>query len=212
MVSKIERLPEYWHEASAELATRCEVMRSLVEQFEGEMLKSFSDPFHTLARSIVGQQISVKAADSIWGRLDEGLKKWTPKEVLAAEESWLRSCGLSGQKVNYLRGLAQHFASNRGLAKRWDALETEELRAELLALKGIGPWTVEMYLIFHAMHPDVWPVGDVGLQKAVGKHYSKSGEAMKGDALMKAGKRFAPWRTVATWYLWRSLDPVPVQY
>jgi DNA-3-methyladenine glycosylase II len=123
----------------------------------------------------------------------------------------LRKCGLSERKALYLRDLARHFASGALDPREWPALDDETLIARLVDVKGIGRWTAEMFLIFHELRADVYPVDDIGLQKAVARHYN-GGERLDAAALAAAGERWRPWRSVATWYLWRSLDPVPVEY
>jgi DNA-3-methyladenine glycosylase II len=203
--------PDYWQQASAELARRDPVMAGFVEQFSGSSLISRGDPFVTLARSIVGQQISVKAADSVWARFSAALPVIAPNEVLATSVEVLRSCGLSARKAEYLGDLARHFMAREIHDDRWVAMSDAEIIAELTAVRGIGVWTAEMFLIFNQLRPDVFPLDDIGLQKAVALHYC-TGERPVRRVLGEYGERWRPWRSVATWYLWRSLDPVPVEY
>jgi len=175
---------------------------------------SRGDPFVTLARSIVGQQISVKAADSVWARLITALPVISPVTVLerlASDRESLRGCGLSVRKVEYLGDLAAHFHHGQIHVDHWSAMSDAEIIAELTAVRGIGVWTAEMFLIFNQLRPDVFPLDDIGLQKAVASHYF-AGERPLRKALAEFGERWRPWRSVATWYLWRSLDPVPVEY
>jgi DNA-3-methyladenine glycosylase II len=162
-------------------------------------------------RSIVGQQISVKAADSVWARLIAALPALTPAAVLACATEQLRACGLSARKVEYVSDLAAHFDGGQIHTHRWPAMEDAEIIAELTAVRGIGVWTAEMFLIFNQLRPDVFPLDDIGLQKAVARHYL-AGERPSRRQLADIGDRWRPWRSVATWYLWRSLDPVPVEY
>lgn len=181
-------------------------------------LVSRGDAFATLARSIVGQQISVRAADAVWARLAKSCTELTPRCVLRKRATTLRACGLSERKVEYLRDLARHFESGaldlRALAQTSD----EDVIARLTDVRGIGRWTAEMFLIFNLLRPDVLPLDDLGLLKAISRHYL--GDAPTRDLLGRAGREkvlalaaaWAPWRSVATWYLWRSLDPVPVEY
>ena len=204
--------PRYWQRASSELARADPVLARLVERFAGMALVSRGDAFATLLRSIVGQQISVKAADSVWARLLDSLSSVvTPRAVLASERETLRACGLSQRKVEYVFDLAQHFASGQIHVDRWTAMSDAEIIAELTAVRGIGVWTAEMFLIFHQLRPDVFPLDDIGLQKAVALHYCQ-GERPGRRLLAEHGERWRPWRSVATWYLWRSLDPLPVEY
>jgi DNA-3-methyladenine glycosylase II len=165
----------------------------------------------TLARSIVGQQISVKAADSVWARFTAALPAIAPEQVLATSNEALRGCGLSARKAEYLGDLARHFMAGQIHVDRWSAMSDAQIIAELTAVRGIGVWTAEMFLIFNQLRPDVFPLDDIGLQKAVALHYF-AGERPPRKALTEYGERWRPWRSVATWYLWRSLDPVPVAY
>jgi len=203
--------PAYWTQASQDLARTDVVMAELVERHAGESIVSRGDPFATLVRSIVGQQISVKAADSVWARLIAALPALTPAAVLACATEQLRACGLSARKVEYVSDLAAHFDDGQIHTHRWPAMEDAEIIAELTAVRGIGVWTAEMFLIFNQLRPDVFPLDDIGLQKAVARHYL-AGERPSRRQLADIGDRWRPWRSVATWYLWRSLDPVPVEY
>lgn len=203
--------PTYWQQASLELAQGDPVMATFVERYASTSLISRGDPFATLARSIVGQQISVKAADSVWARFAAALPAITPVAVLAVSPEQLRSCGLSARKVEYLGDLARHFSDGQIHSERWAAMSDQEIIAELTAVRGIGVWTAEMFLIFNQLRPDVFPLDDIGLQKAVARHYL-NGERPVRRQLVAFGERWRPWRSVATWYLWRSLDPLPVEY
>ena len=204
-------IPDYWRQASSALAQDDPVMADLVQRFTADSLVSRGDPFSTLARSIVGQQISVKAADSIWSRVSKALPVLIPETVLALTPEELRACGLSARKVEYLGDLARHFADGKIHLNRWAAMSDAEIIAELTAVRGIGVWTAEMFLIFNQLRPDVFPLDDIGLQKAVAQYYFQ-GERVTRAVLAVFGERWRPWRSVATWYLWRSLDPVPVEY
>lgn len=204
-------IPDYWQHASAMLAQGDPVMAALVERFRGASLVSRGDPFATLARAIVGQQISVKAADSIWIRLSAALPLMTPARVLASAGDPLRDCGLSLRKVEYLVDLARHFSAGQIDQQRWSSVSDAEIIAELTAVRGIGVWTAEMFLIFNQLRPDVFPLDDIGLQKAVAVHYFQGTRPSRG-ILAAHGDLWRPWRSVATWYLWRSLDPLPVEY
>jgi DNA-3-methyladenine glycosylase II len=203
--------PRYWKRACRELAARDEVLAGIIRAYRGETLASRGDAFGTLARSIVGQQISVKAADSVWRRLDEALEAISPEAVAGATLIRLQRCGLSGRKAEYLQGLARGFADGSLQPAQWSKLEDEVLVRELVRIRGIGRWSAEMFLIFHMLRPDVLPLADLGLQRAIRLHYH--GERRVSLRRMQAiAGRWRPWRTVATWYLWRSLDPVPVEY
>jgi len=211
--------PRYWDEAARALSRRDRVLRRLVRRHTGVHLKRRSDAFTTLSRAIVGQQISVKAADAIWQRLvalvgdgsRRGFPRLAPQCVGLHGVAALRGCGLSARKAEYLTDLADHFASGRLDPRRWKRLDDEALVALLVDVKGIGRWTAEMFLMFHELRPDVLPLGDLGLQRALADHYN-GGERLDRAAMMALAEPWRPWRSVATWYLWRSLDPIPVEY
>jgi len=203
--------PVYWLQASRELAERDTVLCAIIERFRGLSLASRGDAFTTLARSIVGQQISVKAAQSVWDKLSGRLGGVTPALVGRARMSTLRACGLSGQKASYLRDLSRKFLDGTLDPASWSVLEDEMLILELTKVKGIGRWTAEMFLMFHLARPDVLPVADLGLQRAMRLHYNR-GRLLSVARMQRIGAVWAPWRSVATWYLWRSLDPIPVEY
>ncbi len=198
--------PTYWATAVRDLSAADRVMKQLIAAYAGEMLVSRGDAFFTLARSIVGQQISVKAADSVWKKMLH--HRATERDDMARlSDEHLRVCGLSGQKVAYLRSLCAYFET----PPVFTGLTDEEVIRELVKIKGIGRWTAEMFLMFHLLRPNVFPLDDLGLQKAMTQHYAKT-NIMKKEDIIKISKRFEPWRSVATWYLWRSLDPVAVVY
>lgn len=204
-------IPDYWQQASQALARNDAVMAALVERYADVSLATRGDAFATLARSIVGQQISVKAADSVWTRLLAALPELSPTALLASEVPVLRACGLSARKVEYLLDLAGHFRDGSLAVARWPTMSDAEVITELTAVRGIGVWTAEMFLIFNLLRPDVLPLDDIGLQRAVAVHYH-GGERPTRRELAAYGERWRPFRSVATWYLWRSLDPVPVEY
>jgi DNA-3-methyladenine glycosylase II len=203
--------PVYWKRACRELAARDEVLGGVIGAYRGETLASRGDAFGTLARSIVGQQISVKAAASVWARLEQALAEVSPEAVAGATAIRLQRCGLSGRKAEYLQGMARGFVDGSLRPQRWPELEDEALIRELTRVRGIGRWSAEMFLIFHLQRPDVLPLADLGLQRAIRVHYHGEREISLRRMQTIAG-RWRPWRTVATWYLWRSLDPVPVEY
>ena len=212
--------PAYWDTATRALGQRDRVLRKLIRAYPGIHLKRRSDPFTTLARAIVGQQISVKAADAIWRRFVATVAPGTQSivfprldtgAVAATGVAALRICGLSERKAGYLRDLAAHFASGTLEPKRWKKLDDEALIEALVAVKGIGRWTAEMFLIFHELRADVLPVDDIGLQRAIALHYN-GGERLPPAAMRHLAVAWQPYRSVATWYLWRSLDPIPVEY
>jgi DNA-3-methyladenine glycosylase II len=202
--------PDYWPAACRALSRADPVMARLIRAYPDVALKSRGNAFETLLRAIVGQQISVKAADAVWARVCAATPI-QPEHVAALQIEDLRACGLSRMKAGYAIDLAAHFAEGRIKPRRWARMDDEAIIAELIDVRGIGRWTAEMFLIFHLLRPNVWPVDDLGLLKAVGLHYRDGGKISAREA-REIGETWQPWRTVATWYLWRSLDPVVVQY
>jgi len=207
--------PPYWDEACRHLARRDRVMKKLIPQFGEARLQSRGDAFTTLARSIVGQQISVKAAQSVWDRFAALVggpsNRLDPVAVLAQDTPALRSAGLSARKAEYLGDLARHFTAGQVHVAQWQQMDDEAIIDELVAIRGIGRWTAEMFLIFHLMRPNVLPLDDLGLLKGISLSYF-SGEPVSRAEARELGEAWAPYRSVATWYLWRSLDPLPVDY
>jgi DNA-3-methyladenine glycosylase II len=204
-------MPDYWPLAAKQLSASDATVKALVKAYPKISLTSRGDPFTTLARSIVGQQISVKAAQSVWNRVLEEVGDFTPKKVLRKPEPKLRACGLSGRKVIYMQDLARHFHEGLLDPQKWNHEDDEIVITELTQVKGIGRWTAEMFLMFHLMRPNILPVDDIGLQRAMEKHYNK-GKPISKIKMRKIAKAWQPWCTVATWYMWRSLEPIPVEY
>jgi 3-methyladenine DNA glycosylase/8-oxoguanine DNA glycosylase len=203
--------PDYWHNAARLLSRRDPVLRKLVKAYPEANLRSRGNAFSTLARSITGQQISVKAAQSVWDRVVVAAEKIAPENILAMKDEDLRGCGLSRQKVAYIKDLARHFDDGRIKPHRWTHEDDDTVIRELVEVKGIGRWTAEMYLMFYLLRPNVLPLDDIGLQRAMERLYNE-GAALSKDEMREIAKHWHPWCTVATWYLWRSLDPVPVEY
>ena len=204
-------MPGYWADACSHLAKRDRVMKRLIPRFGNACLESRGDAFVTLSRSIVGQQISVKAAQSVWTRFEALPKRMAPAQVLKLKVDDMRAAGLSARKVEYLVDLALHFDSGRIHVDQWNDMDDEDIIAELVAIRGIGRWTAEMFLMFHLMRPDVLPLDDVGLIKGISLNYF-SGEPVSRSEAREVAEGWAPWRSVATWYMWRSLEPTPVAY
>jgi DNA-3-methyladenine glycosylase II len=203
--------PAWWAQACLALARADPVLGGLIVRFDGESLASRGEPFETLLRAIVGQQISVAAADAVWGRLREVTDVAQPRALLAAAPDALRAAGLSVRKVDYAGDLARHFVDGRLDPARFATLDDAGVVAELTAVRGIGRWSAEMFLLFNLMRPDVWPVDDIGLQKAVAARYD-AGVRPDRRRLDELGERLRPWRSAASWLLWRSIDPVDVKY
>ena len=202
-------VPEYWAEACKHLVKKDRVMKRLIPQFGDACLQTRGDAFGTLARSIVGQQISVKAAQSVWAKFSALPKKVTPANVLRLKVDDMRGAGLSARKVEYLVDLAIHFDAGTVHVKDWAAMDDEAIIAELIAIRGIGRWTAEMFLIFYLMRPNVLPLDDVGLITGISQNYF-SGESVSRSDAREVAAAWSPYCSVATWYIWRSLDPLPV--
>ena len=202
---------DYWDHGCNSLMKGDRILKKIITQFKDTGVVSRGDPFLTLARSIIGQQISVAAAQAVWNRFEASMPKVTPKNVLWMDKEILRSAGLSYRKIEYVQDLADHF-QNKGLAKtKWHSLDDELIIQELTAIRGIGRWTAEMFLIFNLKRPDVLPLDDIGLLRAISMNYF-SGEKVTRAQAREVAENWAPYRTVATWYLWRSIDPIPVDY
>lgn len=202
--------PDYWTAACRALSRADPVMAGLIRAYPDVALRSRGNAFETLLRAIVGQQISVKAADAVWAKVCAATPI-KPEIVAALDVDALRACGLSRMKAGYAIDLAAHFAEGRIRPRRWARMDDEAIIDELVDVRGIGRWTAEMFLIFHLLRPNVWPVDDLGLLKAIALHY-RNGEKISPREAKEIGEAWQPWRTVATWYLWRSLDPVAVEY
>ena len=206
---------DFWDDACRHLVKRDRVMKKLIPRFSDGQLESRGDAFTTLARSIVGQQISVKAAQAVWDRLialtSGPSSKLSPKAVLDLDGPQIRAAGLSARKVEYLCDLAEHFRSGAVSPARWHDMDDEAIIEELVGIRGIGRWTAEMFLIFHLLRPNVLPLDDVGLIKGISVNYF-SGEPVSRAEAREVGEAWSPYRSVATWYIWRSLDPMPVSY
>jgi DNA-3-methyladenine glycosylase II len=202
--------PEYWDRAKRALR-KDPVMAAIMRRHPRVYMMVRGEPFMTLARAICGQQISVKAAQSVWNRVVDCCGEITPERVLQRPRPQLRACGLSDRKTEYIADLAQHFVDGKIHARDWSRMSDEEIIAELTDVRGIGRWTAEMFLMFNLLRPDVFPLDDLGLQKGIRLSYFKGRKVSLGR-MRKLGESWRPWRSVATWYLWRSLDPVPVEY
>lgn len=207
----IQNVPAYWLEAKVQLMKRDRIMNRLIPQFGDLHLVGRGEPFTTLARSIIGQQISVKSAEAAWQRLLSTCPKCTPAQLLRIGQDGLASCGLSKRKTEYILDLAEHFKEKRVHADKWSEMNDEDVITDLVQIRGIGRWTAEMFLIFNLLRPDILPLDDLGLLKGISMNYF-SGEPVSRSDAREVAANWEPWRTVATWYLWRSLDPVPVEY
>src|SRR5450830_1795461 len=203
--------PSYWEDACKHLMKKDRVMRKLIPKFGDACLQTRGDAFVTLARSIIGQQISVVSAQKVWDRFALLPRHITPANVLRLKVDDMRAAGLSARKVEYLVDLALHFDSGTVHVETWETMDDEAIIAELIAIRGIGRWTAEMFLIFHLMRPNILPLDDVGLINGISQSYFSGDVVSRSDA-REVAAAWAPYCSVATWYIWRSLDPVPVEY
>ena len=206
---------DFWDDACRHLSRRDRVMKKLIARFADGRLESRGDAFTTLARAIVGHQISTQAAQTIWDRFvaltANSSHSLEPASVLALDAPQIRAAGLSARKVEYLCDLAQHFGSGTVHVAEWHDMDDEAIIEELVAIRGIGRWTAEMFLIFHLLRPNVLPLDDSGLIKGISVNYF-SGEPVSRAEAREVGDAWTPFRSVATWYIWRSLDPLPLSY
>ena len=185
-------------------------MDKLICLYEEPALKSREDIFMTLIRSIVGQQISVKAADTVWNRLTNEIGDIIPENISLKNAENLQKCGLSHRKVEYIKGISKIWVDEYYKIS-WEDLSDSLVIDKLTEIRGVGVWTAEMILIFTLLRPDIFPMGDIGAIRALEKIYS-DGEKMNNSQIKKITDKWSPWRTIATWYLWRSIDPEPIQY
>jgi len=203
--------PEYWDRAKRALARRDPVLAAIMRRHPRVHLVPRGAPFHTLARAIVGQQISVAAAQSVWNKFSAAAVEIVPAKILQLKATQMRTCGLSERKCEYISDLARRFTDGHVHEHRWRQMSDEEVIEDLTQVRGIGRWTAEMFLMFNLLRPDVFPLGDLGLQKGLRVAYH-GGRKVSMRTMKRRGETLRPWRSVATWYLWRSLDPVPVEY
>ncbi|MSP06742.1 MAG: DNA-3-methyladenine glycosylase 2 family protein [Candidatus Fonsibacter sp.] len=207
---KIKKPPYYWNEAKKFLSEKDKKLAKIIKEYDGYLVTR-NDPFYSLCRSIIGQQISVKAADSIWLKFEKVIKKITPINLIKLPKKKLTSIGLSRQKIAYLKIIANELFNKNLNIKILQEMSDDEAIKRLVQIKGIGIWTAQMFLIFNLNRSNIFPFSDIGLIKAISKNYKKE-YPLKKDQLDFFKKKWHPYSTVATWYMWRSIDPVPVEY
>ena len=207
----MEKKPIFWIKAKKELKKKDKKLGKIIDSYPKDFLFSKSDPFLTLARSIVGQQISVKAAQSVWDKLVLKIGKINPEIIYRSHTNTLKSSGLSRQKVIYLKKLSFAFLNKDIKINLWSKMGDDEIIEDLTQIKGIGRWTAEMFLIFNLCRADIFPLDDIGVIRGVCKVYNLR-YPLERKKLIQIGNKWKPYRSVATWYLWRSLDPIPVEY
>ena len=203
--------PKYWNKGKIHLSNKDKVLKKIIDQFSNQSLQLNNNSFHALINSIIGQQISVSAANSIKKKLFVLKKNITPRTIKNIKKNDLRKCGLSKQKILYINNIADFFLLNKEFINKLDKVNDLEIREKLIQIKGIGNWTIDMFLIFTIGSSNIFPSGDLGFIKAISKHYNKD-LPISEKFLSKLFKRWSPYSSIATWYLWRSLDPIPVSY
>tara|TARA_B100000029_G_scaffold145374_1_gene140568 strand:+ start:240 stop:866 length:627 start_codon:yes stop_codon:yes gene_type:complete len=204
--------PIYWNKAKKVLSKRDPVIRKIINKYKKGFLSSRNNPFFSLCRTIVGQQISTKAADSIWAKFEKKCKKKIkPKIVLKISSRNLKSAGLSRQKVSYLKNIAQAFKNKSFDISKLKKMNDDEAIGYITKLKGLGVWSAEMFLMFNLNRPNIFPIKDIGLLRSISKNYKTSYPPSK-RFLNKISKLHSGYRTVSTWYFWRDIDSEDVEY
>ena len=204
--------PKYWHKAKKILSKKDPVLKKIIKKFNKGFLKTRNNPFFSICRTIVGQQISTKAADSIWLKFEKKCKrKIVPNIVLKLPRSSLRSVGLSKQKIGYLKNVALSFKNKSFNVKELRKMDDDLAIEYITQLKGLGVWSAQMFLMFNLNRPDIFPIKDIGLIRAISKNYNISYPPSQ-RFLNKISKLHLGYRSVFTWYMWRSIDPVDVEY
>ena len=201
--------PTYWERAKKELSSNDKILSKIINEYDDLELISRGDIFFTLIRSIIGQQISVKAASTVWSRFTERVGDINPENILSTHFDDLRKCGLSQRKAEYVIGISESWPKYSKFD--WEEMDDHEIIEKLVQLRGVGKWTAEMILIFTLLRPDVFPIGDIGMVRGIEKSY-KSGEKISEEELHKISEKWKPWRTVACCYMWRTVDPESVEY
>jgi DNA-3-methyladenine glycosylase II len=208
----MKKPPSYWNSAKKILSKRDPVLKKIIKKFNKGFLTTRKDPFFSLCRTVVGQQISTKAADSIWLKFEKKCKiKIIPKNILKLSSSNLRSAGLSHQKISYLKNIAKNFKNKSFNIRDLKKMNDEEAISYITKLKGLGIWSAQMFLMFNLNRPDVFPTKDIGLVRAISKNY-KTSYPPSERFLNKISKLHLGYRSVFTWYMWRSIDPTDVEY
>ncbi len=203
--------PKYWNKGKIHLSNKDKVLKKIIDQFSNQSLQLNDNSFHALINSIIGQQISVSAANSMKKKLFTLKRNITPRTIKNIKKNDLRKCGLSKQKILYINNIADFFLLNKEFINKLNKVNDLEIREKLIEIKGIGNWTIDMFLIFTLGSSNIFPSGDLGFVKAISKHYKKD-LPISEKFLSKLYKRWSPYSSIATWYLWRSLDPIPVSY
>ena len=203
--------PKYWNKGKIYLSNKDKVLKKLIQTYRNEYLNLNSNYFHSLINSIIGQQISVSAADSMKTKFFKLKRNITPQTVSKLRTTDLRKCGLSRQKILYIRNISKFFLQNKKFIKNINKSSEEEIYNNLIEIKGVGNWTIHMFLMFSYGSSNIFPTGDLGFLKDISKLY-KVQLPISERKLKLLYKKWSPYSSQATWYLWRSLDPIPVNY
>ena len=208
----MKKPPTYWYKAKKILSKKDPVLKKIIKKFNKGFLTTRKDPFFSLCRTIIGQQISTKAADSIWLKFEKKCnKKILPEKVLKLPSSSLKGAGLSRQKINYLKNIARSFNNKTFNIKDLRRMDDEQAINYITQLKGLGIWSAQMFLMFNLNRPDIFPTKDIGLIRAISKNY-KTSYPPSNRFLNKISKIHFGYRSVFTWYMWRSIDPTDIEY
>ncbi len=204
--------PTYWKQALNELSQKDKILAKIIANNSKQKLTSKGDAFLTLVRSVVGQQISIQAAASIWQKMESSVSKVAYKNFLRLSLEKMASFGLSKQKVSYIQNIAEHFQKNKiNNSYYWQGRDYKNIFDELVQIKGIGPWTIEMFAIFYLLEPDIFPIKDLGIMRAMNNLYNK-GKPLEVEQVLAISKKWKPWRTVASFFMWNSIDSDIVDY
>ncbi len=208
----MSRSPKYWNTAKRQLKKKDKIMKKLINKYSDNNLTTRKDVFFSLCKSIIGQQISVAAANSVFLKFNLACKgRIKPKVVNLISTSKLKKCGLSRQKIKGIKELAKKYINKKFNPKLINKMNDEEAIQYLSELRQIGRWSAEMILLFTFNRPNIWPIQDIGLLRAISNNYKKK-YLPPNNFVNKLNKRFSPYCSVATWYLWRSIDNEPIQY
>ncbi len=205
--------PNYWQESIEHLTKTDPQLAKILKQHGLYSITSRGEALETLLRSIVGQQISVKAAASVWKKLTNLIGSIKSENVLSVSSENLKSCGLSKQKAQYIINIAEHFKTNRIVSHSyWKGRTYLSIYDELITIKGIGPWTAEMFGMFYLLEKDIFPIKDVGIIRAMNRLYGNNNKVLDLDEIIKISDTWKPYRSVACWFLWRSIESKEVLY
>ena len=210
-MKRIKDQPIWWNKAITHLNNCDNIMKNIIKLYPREYLKYRGDPFLSLSRTIIGQQISVKAAASVWNSINKNVKNLSPQNTINYGVKNLKKCGTSERKAEYLVGIANYFLNTSNALKELQNLNDKEEVEELCKLRGIGPWSAEMFLMFCLLRQDIFPLGDLGLRKAISINYFNKKDPSDTE-ITNISSAWKPYRSAATWLLWKSIDPITIAY